>query len=126
LGRYRWLILTAGTLAATSLSAVQVGISAITPALRSHYGLSIGEIGVVIAATNAGMVLTLLAWGIVSDRFGERIAIVLGLTGSAISLVVAANAKRFRGTRRGALRDRCVRRIGQLCERARRHALVRA
>jgi sugar phosphate permease len=95
LGRYRWLILTAGTLAATSLSAVQVGISAITPALRSHYGLSIGEIGVVIAATNAGMVLTLLAWGIVSDRFGERIAIVLGLTGSAISLVVAANANGF-------------------------------
>jgi len=94
-GRYRWLILTAGTLAATSLSAVQVGISAITPALRSQYGLSIGEIGIVIAATNAGMVLTLLAWGIVSDRFGERIAIVLGLTGSAISLVVAANVNGF-------------------------------
>jgi sugar phosphate permease len=92
---YRWLILTAGTLSATSLSAVQIGISAITPALRSHYGLSIGEIGVLLGATNAGMTLTLLAWGIVSDRIGERLAIVIGLTGSALSLAVAARANTF-------------------------------
>src|SRR6266511_2094836 len=85
-GRYRWLILAAGTLSATSLSAVQIGISAITPALRTRYGLSLSEIGIVLGATNAGMTLTLLAWGIVSDRIGERRAIVIGLTGSALSL----------------------------------------
>ena len=33
MNRYRWLILTAGTLASTSLSAVQIGISAIAPAI---------------------------------------------------------------------------------------------
>jgi sugar phosphate permease len=95
MGSYRWLILTAGTLSATSLSAVQIGISAITPSLRTHYGLSIGEIGVVLGATNAGMTLTLLAWGIVSDRIGERRAIVTGLTGSAVSLAVAATTNGF-------------------------------
>jgi sugar phosphate permease len=95
MGSYRWLILTAGTLSATSLSAVQIGISAITPSLRTHYGLSIGEIGVVLGATNAGMTLTLLAWGIVSDRIGERRAIVTGLTGSALSLAVAAATNGF-------------------------------
>jgi sugar phosphate permease len=95
MGRYRWLILAAGTLSATSLSAVQIGISAITPALREHYGLSLGEIGIVLGATNAGMTLTLLAWGIISDRIGERLAIAIGLTGSALSLAVAARVNGF-------------------------------
>ena len=95
MGRYRWLILAAGTLSATTLSAVQIGISAITPALRTHYGLSLGEIGIVLGATNAGMTLTLLGWGIVSDRIGERLAIVIGLTGSALSLAVAATTNGF-------------------------------
>jgi len=94
-GRYRWLILTAGTLSATSLSAVQIGISAITPELRTHYGLSLGQIGLLLGATNAGMTLTLLGWGIVSDRIGERRAIVIGLTGAALSLIAAATASGF-------------------------------
>jgi sugar phosphate permease len=94
-GRYRWLILAAGTLSATSLSAVQIGISAITPELQAHYELSLGQIGLLLGATNAGMTLTLLAWGIVSDRIGERLAIVIGLTGSALSLAVAASVNGF-------------------------------
>src|SRR5439155_17728882 len=59
-GRYRWLILAAGTLSATSLSAVQIGIAAITPALRTHFQLSLAQIGIVLGATNVGMTLTLL------------------------------------------------------------------
>ena len=81
---YRWLILAAGTLASTSLAAVQIGIGAMAPDLRAHYGLSIGQIGVVLGATTAGMTVTLLAWGIVSDRIGERLAIVIGRERSAL------------------------------------------
>jgi len=92
---YRWLILAAGTLASTSLAAVQIGIGAIAPELRAHYGLSIGQIGVLLGATTAGMTVTLLAWGIVSDRIGERLAIVGGLVGSAVSLGIAARADGF-------------------------------
>jgi sugar phosphate permease len=94
-GNYRWLILAAGTLSATSLSAVQIGISAITPDLQAHYDLSIGQIGILLGATNAGMTLTLLAWGLISDRIGERLAIVIGLTGAALALAVAANVNEF-------------------------------
>jgi len=94
-GRYRWLILAAGTLAATSLSAVQIGISAIAPDLQEEFALSLGQVGILLAATNAGMTTTLLGWGIVSDRIGERRAIVIGLTGSALALAAkpaASNA----------------------------------
>jgi len=94
-GRYRWLILAAGTLAATSLSAVQIGISAIAPDLQEEFALSLGQVGILLAATNAGMTMTLLGWGIVSDRIGERRAIVIGLTGSALALAVAANVNAF-------------------------------
>jgi sugar phosphate permease len=92
---YRWLILAAGTLASTSLAAVQIGIGAMAPELREHYGLSIGQIGVVLGATTAGMTVTLLAWGIVSDRIGERLAIVIGLVSSAMALGMAARANGF-------------------------------
>jgi sugar phosphate permease len=94
-GRYRWLILAAGTLSATSLAAVQIGISAITPELRDAYGLSLAQIGVVLAAANAGMVVTLLAWGIITDRVGERLALTVGLAGAAVSLFAAAATNTF-------------------------------
>jgi sugar phosphate permease len=94
---YRWLILASGTLASTSLSAVQIGISAIAPAIRSDFGLSLAQMGVVLAATNVGMTLTLLPWGIVSDRIGERLSIVIGLTGAAFALAAAAKTDRFAG-----------------------------
>ena len=74
---------------------MQIGISAIAPALRTRYGLSLGEVGIVLAATNVGMTVTLLPWGIVSDRIGERLAIVIGLAGAAASLAVAARANSF-------------------------------
>ena len=52
--------------------------------------------GVVLAATNIGMTLTLLPWGIVSDHIGERLSIVIGLTGAAFALATAARDDRLR------------------------------
>ena len=95
MGRYRWLILAAGTMSATSLAAVQIGVSAITPELRDTFHLSLAQIGVVLAAPNAGMMVTFLAWGILTDRIGERPALTIGLLGAALSLVVAGKAHTF-------------------------------
>ena len=39
-----------------------------------------------LGAVSAGMMLTLLPWGIVADRIGERVVIVAGLTGAAGAL----------------------------------------
>jgi hypothetical protein len=49
---------TAGTLAQTGFTTVSVGCLA--PALRSDYGLTLGETGVVLGAVGIGMLLTLL------------------------------------------------------------------
>ena len=46
---------------------------------RTEYGLSIGEVGLLLAAPWIGGTLTLLPWGIAADRFGERTVLALGL-----------------------------------------------
>ena len=88
--RYRWVVLAAGTLAQASFSASSVGLPALGPALKSHYGLSLGETGVVLAAIGIGMLFTLLPWGLVADRVDERWVIAAGLTGAAGALAAAS------------------------------------
>jgi sugar phosphate permease len=88
--RYRWVVLAAGTLAQASFSASSVGLPALGPALKSHYGLSLSETGVVLAAIGIGMLFTLLPWGLVADRVDERWVIATGLTGAAGALAATS------------------------------------
>ncbi len=88
-------MLAAGTLAQASFSASSVGLPALAPALKSHYGLSLGETGVVLAGIGIGMLFTLLPWGLVADRVDERWVIATGLTGAGAMLVVASTTQSF-------------------------------
>ncbi|MBV8563534.1 MAG: MFS transporter [Actinobacteria bacterium] len=93
--RYRWVVLAAGTLAQASFSALSVGLPALAPALRSHYGLSLGETGIVLGAVGIGMLPTLLPWGLLADRTGERVVIAVGLAGAAAALAATAATHRM-------------------------------
>jgi sugar phosphate permease len=93
--RYRWVVLAAGTLAQASFSASSVGLPALGPALKSEYGLTLGETGVVLGAIGIGMLCTLLPWGLVADRIDERWVIPVGLSGGAVMLAVAAGTHSF-------------------------------
>jgi sugar phosphate permease len=92
---YRWVVLGAGTLAQASFSASSVGLPALGPTLKSEYGLTLGETGVVLAAIGIGMLFTLLPWGLVADRVDERWVIAAGLTGAAAALVAASTTHSF-------------------------------
>ena len=83
-------MLAAGTFAQASFSASSVGLPALAPALKSHYGLTLGETGVVLGAIGIGMLFTLLPWGLVADRIDERWVIATGLTGAAAALAAAS------------------------------------
>ena len=93
--RYRWVVLAAGTLAQASFSASSVGLPALSPTLKSEYGLSLTQTGVVLAAVGIGMLFTLLPWGLVADRVDERWVIATGLTGAAALLVAASRTHTF-------------------------------
>jgi MFS family permease len=88
-------VLAAGTFAQASFSASTLGLAALAPQLRSHFHLSVGEVGVVLGAPGIGMLPTLLPWGLLADRVGERIVIAAGLTGASAAVVGVAEAGSF-------------------------------
>jgi sugar phosphate permease len=93
--KYRWTILSAGVFAQAAFSAILLGLPAIAPAIREHYDLTLTQVGVVLAALNFGSLATLLLWGIVADRIGERAVIALGQVGTSAALVWAAYSSSF-------------------------------
>jgi MFS family permease len=93
--RYRWTILSAGVLAQAAVAMTGLGLPAIAPAIREHYALDLTEVGVVLAAGNFGAISTLLLWGIVADRIGERAVIGIGEASAAVLLVWAAYASTY-------------------------------
>ena len=97
MSRYRWVVLATGVVAQASYSALGTGVSVLVPELREEYALSLGDIGVLLAGTSGGMVFTLLAWGLLTDRIGERAVVALGLGGAGAAFAVAATLPPFAG-----------------------------
>jgi sugar phosphate permease len=95
--KYRWTILAAGVVAQASFSAIFFGLPALAPTVRTQYDLSLPEVGLVLAALNIGLLSTLLVWGLVADRIGERTVLAAGLTGCAIALFLAAATSSLAG-----------------------------
>jgi sugar phosphate permease len=93
--RYRWTVLGAGVVAQASYAVTGLGLPAIAPAIRRDFGLTLTQTGVVLAASFLGSVPTLLAWGLVADRIGERYVMAGGLAAAAGALVWAAYASSF-------------------------------
>jgi MFS family permease len=89
-GRYRWVVLAVGSAAQAATAAYFLGLAAVTPALRDHFGLSLAGVGTLIGAISVGLVATLIAWGGAADRFGERWVMTVGLVGAAFALGAAA------------------------------------
>ena len=88
-------MLAAGTLAQTSFAAIGVGLPAIAPAIRDTFGLSLAQVGAVLSSHWLGTLLTLLPWGFLTDRIGERMVLATGLGTCGLLLVVAARAETF-------------------------------
>jgi MFS family permease len=86
------VVLAVGSLATAALAAVQGGLPAIAPAIQETFGLSLVEVTAVFTAFALGTVLTLLAWGVLSDRAGERIVIGGGLAAGGLAMLAAASS----------------------------------
>lgn len=88
--RYRWVILGVGVLAQSALSGAFFGLPVLAPELQDHYELSLADLGALFAASSVGGIGTLLPWGLLTDRLGERTAIALGLGGLSAGFIAAA------------------------------------
>ena len=85
----RWSMLGASTLAQAAAAIMVHGPAFLIPALHAG-GLSLPEAGLVAAAPTVGVMLALVAWGAVSDRYGERFALLGGLAATTVFGALAA------------------------------------
>jgi sugar phosphate permease len=88
--RYRWVVLAIGTCAQGVLAGLLQAVPVLAPELRDTFGLSLGGIGVLLFLATGGQIFTQLAWGMLNDRFGERLVLPAGLGVAGASLTVAA------------------------------------
>lgn len=59
---------------------------------REDYGVTLGQTGLLLSASTFGLTISFLAWGFVGDRFGERVALPLGIALAAVGCLIAAMA----------------------------------
>ncbi|CAN5697572.1 MFS transporter [soil metagenome] len=85
----RWSMLGASTLAQASAAVMMHGPAFLIPALHDREGLSLAQAGVVAASPVVGVMLTLVAWGLLTDRRGERLVLLTGLVLTTVAGLVA-------------------------------------
>ncbi|WP_020074991.1 MFS transporter [Cryocola sp. 340MFSha3.1] len=84
-----WLMLAFGVLAQASSTVFVSTPAFLIPLLHTERGLSLAQAGLLASAPTLGLVLTLIAWGALSDRIGERWVIASGLALTALAAVAA-------------------------------------
>jgi Arabinose efflux permease len=67
-------------------------VFAATPFFRDEFGLSGTEVGLILTALSLGYAAFLLPLGAMTDRFGERRMLTVGLFGLSIGSVIVAGA----------------------------------
>ncbi|MFD4292652.1 MFS transporter [Rhodococcus sp. NPDC058505] len=76
--------------AAQAAQAVLVnGTAFLIPTLHDEYGLTLAQAGTLASAPIVGVMLTLVAWGALADRYGERVVLAAGLALAAASTTAA-------------------------------------
>ena len=67
------------------------GAAFLIPTLHAERGLDLAEAGLMSSLPSFGMVVTLIAWGYLVDRVGERTVLVLGSALTAAAAFAAAS-----------------------------------
>jgi sugar phosphate permease len=93
--RYRWVVLAAGTAAQAAFSALLIGLPVLGPTIQDRYGLSLSEVGIAFSSVWIGPIATLLPWGLLADRIGERVVLASGLAGCGVLAAAAGWAGSF-------------------------------
>src|SRR6185312_9408100 len=88
----RWSMLVIA-LGATLFANVFInGAAFLIPTLHTERGLDLAAAGLLSSMPSFGMVVTLIAWGYVVDRIGERIVLAVGSALTAGAAFAAASA----------------------------------
>jgi predicted MFS family arabinose efflux permease len=92
---YRWVVLAAATLAQATASFALLGLAALVGFLQRDFKLDAAETGLLITASYAAPLFSLLFVGDLLDRKSERLIIGLGATFLAAAFLIAATASSY-------------------------------
>lgn len=85
----RWSMLGLGVLAQAAGAVFSNAPAFLLPTLQDSHGMALSRAGLLVAAPTVGFLVSLMAWGVVVDRIGERRVLV---TGMAITALAGAGA----------------------------------
>ena len=88
----RWVMLVVGMLAQTAGTVSATAAVFLIPYLHLERGLSLTHAGALASASLVGTTISLVAWGTVVDRVGERFTLSAGLTVTTAAAAAAAFA----------------------------------
>ncbi|MDA2892972.1 MFS transporter [Mycolicibacterium sp. BiH015] len=86
----RWSMLVIGLIATLCANVFINGVAFLIPTLHAERGLDLAASALMSSLPSLGMVVTLIAWGYVLDRVGERLVLVLGSALTAAAAFAAA------------------------------------
>lgn len=86
----RWAMLGVGMVGQIASTIYVTAAPFLIPYLHLERGLTLVEAGFVAAAPTVGMLLTLIAWGAIVDRIGERSSMSVGLLLLTVGSLAAA------------------------------------
>ncbi|SDI60684.1 Sugar phosphate permease [Actinokineospora alba] len=84
MSRSRWSILTVIVVAQTGSISLLFGVPFLIPLMRETEGITLTQAGTVAAAPLLGLLATLIIWGALADRFGERLIMTIGILGTGV------------------------------------------
>jgi MFS family permease len=87
----RWSMLVIALMATLCANVFINGVAFLIPTLHTDRGLDLAQAGLISALPSFGMVVTLIAWGYLVDRFGERLVLAVGSALTAAAAFAAAS-----------------------------------
>ncbi|SIS07454.1 Nitrate/nitrite transporter NarK [Williamsia sterculiae] len=85
--RRRWSMLACSLVAAMTTTCAVNGIAFLIPALHRDAGLSLAQASTLAAIPTVGLMISIIPWGTLLDRFGERSVLIV-----SVSLTLLATA----------------------------------
>jgi sugar phosphate permease len=89
----RWSMLAIALTATLCANVFINGVAFLIPTLHTERGLDLAEAGLMSSLPSFGMVATLIAWGYLVDRIGERTVLALGSALTAAAAFAAASVQ---------------------------------
>lgn len=88
--RYRWLVLAIGVLAQMTFATAFAGIPVAGVIMRDSYNFSTSQLGFVLGCMGLGVAFSEIIWGILTDKLGDKIVLIIGLTSMGATFQVIA------------------------------------